>query len=163
MLARAFNGMLASGHAVTVHRYRPPGRSPPGLRAVRVPRFRRGSVVAPRRLQDDSFALGDCLAAEPKCGLEALESELIGVERPAKLVECRSPVVEHLLSRSLQQDQVSRAPEAMGEAHVPFPLQSVETLERHNDVLPRLQPHENRAGEEFAGTCLDLAFRDPTG
>ena len=51
----------------------------------------------------------------------------------------------------------------MREAHVPFALQSVETLERQNDALLRLQPLENGAGEQLARTFLDLAFRDPTG
>ena len=58
---------------------------------------------------------------------------------------------------------MSRAPEVMREAHVPFALLSVETLERQNDALLILQPLENCAGEQFAGTFLDLAFRDPAG
>jgi hypothetical protein len=49
------------------------------------------------------------------------------------------------------------------EAYVAFALCSVETLERHNDALPRLQPLENGAGEQFRGTFLELAFRDPAG
>ena len=51
----------------------------------------------------------------------------------------------------------------MCEANVPFALESVETLERQNDALPSLQPLQNGAGEKFAGTLSDLAFRDPTG
>jgi hypothetical protein len=51
----------------------------------------------------------------------------------------------------------------MRETHVACPLRSVETLERHNDVLPRLEPLESRAGQQLIGAFLDLAFRDPTG
>ena len=58
---------------------------------------------------------------------------------------------------------MSRAPKAMREAHVPFALCSVETLERQNDALPRLEPLQNGAGQQLVGTFLDLAFRDPTG
>ena len=58
---------------------------------------------------------------------------------------------------------MSRAPKAMGKAHEPFALFSVETLEGQNDALPRLQPLLDRAGEQLTGTRLDLAFRDPTG
>jgi hypothetical protein len=124
---------------------------------------RRGSVVAWRGLKDDSFELDDRLAAEPKCGLETLESEIAGVERSPEFVECRSLGVEHVGPGSIQQDQVPRPPEAMREAHVPFALLSVETLERQNDGLLSLQPLENGAGEQFLGTLLDLAVRDPTG
>jgi hypothetical protein len=103
------------------------------------------------------------VAAEAKCGLEALESELAGVERSPEFVERRSLAVEYLVARSVQQDQVSRTPQAVREAYVAFALRSVETLERHNNALSRLQPLENGAGEQFRGTFLDLAFRDPTG
>ena len=51
----------------------------------------------------------------------------------------------------------------MRKAHVPFALCSVETLERQNDALPRLEPLQNSAGQQLVGTFLDLAFRDPTG
>lgn len=71
---------------------------------------RLGSVVAWRGLKDDSLELDECLAAETKRGLEALASELAGVERPPELVERRSLVVTNLVARGLQQDQVSRAP-----------------------------------------------------
>jgi hypothetical protein len=101
------------------------------------------------------------VAAKTKCGLEALQSEFASVERPPEFVECRSLVVAPLGARSIQQYQVSRAPEAMREAHVPFALWSVETLERQNNALPRLQPLENDAGEQFAGAFLDLRFLDP--
>ena len=103
------------------------------------------------------------MAAETKGGLEALESEFAGVERPPEFVERRSLVVEYLLARSVQQDQVSRPTEAMRETDVSFALRGVETLERQNDALFRLQPLANRASQEFAGTFLDLALRDPTG
>ena len=122
-----------------------------------------GLVVARWRLKDDSFELGECGAAEANYGLEPLESEFAGVEPPSQFVECRSLVVEHLVARSVEQDQVSRAPETMREAHVSFALLSVKTFERQNYVLPRLQPLENGASEQFAGTFLDLAVRDPTG
>ena len=82
----------------------------------------RASVVARRGLKDDSFQLGERVAAEAQCGLEALEAELAGVQRPPELVECRSLAVDRLVARSVQQDQVTRAPEAMREAHVPFAL-----------------------------------------
>jgi hypothetical protein len=58
---------------------------------------------------------------------------------------------------------VSWAPEVIRETHVPCALRSVETLERQNDVLPRLEPLESRGGQQLIGTFLDLAFRDPTG
>ena len=125
--------------------------------------YRTGSVVAWRRLKDDPFELGERIAAETKGGLEALESEFAGVERPPEFVECRSLVVEHLLARSVQQNQVSRAPQAMREAHIAFALFRIKTLERQNDALARLQPLENGAGEEFAGTLVDLAIRNPAG
>jgi hypothetical protein len=51
----------------------------------------------------------------------------------------------------------------MRETHVPCALRSVETLERQNDVLPRLEPLESRGGQQLIGTFLDLAFRDPAG
>jgi hypothetical protein len=123
----------------------------------------RGSVVARCRLEDDSFELGQRAAAETKCGLEPLESEFAGVERPSQFVECRSLVVEYLVARSIEQDQVSRAPESMREAHVSFAVCSVESLERQDDALLRLKPLENGAREQFAGTFLDVGVRDPTG
>jgi hypothetical protein len=95
--------------------------------------------------------------------LKALEAELAGVQRPSELVERRSLVVAHLVARSLQQDQVSRAPQPMREADVAFALLSVETLEWENDGLPSLQPLENSPGEQFADTLLDLGLRDSTG
>jgi hypothetical protein len=110
-------------------------------------RTTRGSVVAWRGLKDDSFELGERGAAETKCGVKALESKFAGVERPPEFVECRSLAVEYLVARSVQQDQVSRAPKAVREAHVPFALCSVETLERQNDALPRLEPLQNGAGQ----------------
>ena len=124
---------------------------------------RRGSVVAWRGLEDDSLELGECVAAETKRGVEALESEFAGVEGPPDVVERRSLRVEYLLARSLQEDQVSRALEGMREAHVPFALLSVETLERQNDGLPGLQPLLNGGGEQIVRTVVDLTFRDPTG
>jgi hypothetical protein len=39
----------------------------------------RGSVVSWRGLKDDSFELGQRLAAETQCGLKALQAELAGV------------------------------------------------------------------------------------
>ena len=95
--------------------------------------------------------------------MKALKSKFARVERPPEFVECRSLVVEHLIARSVQQDQVSRASEVMREAHVPCALCGVETLERQNDALVRLKPLENGAGEQLVGTFLDLTFRDPTG
>jgi hypothetical protein len=44
----------------------------------------------------------------------------------------------------------------MREAHVPFALQSIETVEGQNDALPGLKSLENRAGEKFAGALVDL-------
>ena len=77
------------------------------------------------------------MAAEAKCGLEALASEFARVERPPELVEGGSLVVEDLLARSLQQDQVSRAPEP---ARVARTVRARErrTLEWQNDGLPSL-------------------------
>jgi hypothetical protein len=95
--------------------------------------------------------------------LEALATELAGIQRPSEVVERRSLVVAYLVARSLEKDQVPGASQAMREAHVPFALVSVETLERENDRLVSLQPLENRAGEQFADTFFDLGFRDPTG
>jgi hypothetical protein len=95
--------------------------------------------------------------------LEALETELARVQRPSELIDRRSFVVAYRVARSVQQDQVSRTPQAMRETDVPLALLSVETLERENDRLPRLQPLENGTGEQFADTLLDLGFRDPTG
>jgi hypothetical protein len=95
--------------------------------------------------------------------LEALEAEFAGVQPPSEFVERRSLVIAYRVARSIEQDQVSRAPQAMRKAHVPFALVSVETLERKNDGLLRLQPLENGAGEQFADTLLDLGFRDSTG
>jgi hypothetical protein len=114
------------------------------------------SVVARRGLKNDSLELGECVAAQPKCGLETLESEFASVERPSQFIECRSLVVEHLVARSVEQDQVSRAPEGMREAYVPFALESVEALEGQNDALPRLKSLENGGGEKFAGALVDL-------
>jgi hypothetical protein len=96
------------------------------------------SVVAWRRLEDDSLQLSERLAAETKRGLEPLESELAGVQRPPQLIECGALAVEYRVARSVQQDQVSRAAEAMREAHVPFALAGVETLEGQNDALTSL-------------------------
>ncbi len=62
------------------------------------------------------------MAAEAQCGLEALESEFAGVERPPEFVECGTLVVEYLVAWSVEQDQVSWTPEAMGKAHIPFAL-----------------------------------------
>src|SRR6185437_5849752 len=104
-----------------------------------------------------------CVATETKCGVEALDSKFAGVEGPPEVVEGRSLVVEYLLARRLQQDQVSRPLEGVCEAHVPFALYGVETLERQNDALPRLQPFLDGGGEQVTCTSLDLAFRDPTG
>ena len=124
---------------------------------------RRGSVVAWRGLEHDSLELGERLAAETECGLKALEAELTGVQRPSELVERRTLVVAYLVARSLQQDQVSWAPQAMREAHVAFALLSIEALEWENDGLPSLQPLENGACEQFADPLLDLGLRDSTG
>lgn len=122
-----------------------------------------GSVVAWRGLKNDSLELGERLASETKCGLEALETKLAGVQRPSELVERRSLVLAYRVARSLQQDDVSRAPQTMREAHVPFALASVKALERENHGLPRLQPFVSGGGEQLAGALLDLRFRDPTG
>ncbi len=62
------------------------------------------------------------MAAETNYGLEPLESEFASVERPSQFVECRSLVVEYLVARSVEHDQVSRAPETMREANVSFAL-----------------------------------------
>ena len=132
-------------------------------RASRETRFRRESIVAWRGLKHDSLELGERLAAETESGLEALEAELAGVQRPSELVERRSLVVAYGVARSVQQDQVPRAPQAMRHTDVPFALVGVETLERENDGLLRLQPLKNGAGEQFPDTFLDLRFRDPTG
>jgi hypothetical protein len=88
--------------------------------------------------------------------LEAFESELAGIERPSQFIECRSLAVEHLGARSLEQDQVSRAPELMRQAYVPFALQSVEALKGQNDGLPRLKSLENGTAKKFAGALVDL-------
>jgi len=124
---------------------------------------RRGSVVPREGLKYDSFELGECVAAETKCRLEALDSELAGVERAPQFVECRSLAVEYLLARSLEQDQVSRAAKAVREPHVPFALQSVESLEGQNNALLGLQALQDSAGEQLVGAFLDLALCDPTG
>ena len=103
------------------------------------------------------------MAAETKRGLKSLEPEFAGVKGPPELVERRPLVAEYLLARSVQQDQVSRAPQTMGEAHVPLALGSVETFERQNDGLVSLQPLEDGAGKQLTGPFLDLVLRDPTG
>ncbi len=95
--------------------------------------------------------------------MEALEAEFAGVQRPSELVKRRSLVVPYRIARGFQQDQVSRAPQPVREAHVPFALRSVEALERENDGLASLKALENGAGEQLADTFLDLGFRDPTG
>jgi hypothetical protein len=94
--------------------------------------------------------------------LETLEAELAGVQGPSELVQRRPLVIAYGVARSLEQDQVSRAAQAVGEAHVAFALLSVETLERENDGLVSLQPFEDGAGEQFAHPVLDLGFRHST-
>ena len=120
-------------------------------------------MLAWRGLKHDSLELGERAPAETKCGLEALEAEFAGVQRPSEFVERRSLVVAHVVARSVQQDQVSRATQAMREADESFALVSGETLERENDGLLRLQPLENGASQQFVDAFLDLGFRDPTG
>ena len=95
--------------------------------------------------------------------MEALKAEVAGVQRPSEFVKRRSLVLAYRVARSLQQDQVSRASQAMRESHVPFTLVSVETLQRENHGLPSLQSLENGGGEQFADTLLDLGLGDPTG
>ena len=58
---------------------------------------------------------------------------------------------------------MSRAPKVMREPHVPFALKGVETLERQNDALFRLQPLEYGAGEQFTAAFLNLVLRDAAG
>ncbi len=121
------------------------------------------SVVAWWELKDDSFELRERAATEAQCGLEALEPELAGVERAPELVEFGSLVVEYLVARSVQQNQVPRAPEAVRQAHVPLALRSTQTFERQDNGLLCLQPLEDCASEHFARAFLDLAIRDPSG
>jgi hypothetical protein len=52
---------------------------------------------------------------------------------------------------------VSRAPEVIREPHVAFALRSVETFERQDDALLRLQPLENSSDE-----TIDWDADDPT-
>ena len=95
--------------------------------------------------------------------MEALQAEFAGVQRPSELVERRTLVIAHRVARGFQQDQVSRAAQAMRKAHIAFALVGVETLERENDGLPSLQPLEHGAGEQLADAFLDLGFWDPAG
>jgi hypothetical protein len=107
----------------------------------------RGSVVGWGWLEDDSFDLGECVAAESECGLEAFGSEFAGVERSSEFVERGSFGVEYLFARGVEQDQVSRAPQGMREADVSFAFCGVESLEGEDDGLFGLESFADGAGE----------------
>jgi hypothetical protein len=105
------------------------------------------SVVARRALKHDSLELGEAVAAEPQDGLEALAAELACVECPAELIETRALLLEDLITRGLNQDQVPRPPFAVSEPNEAVTL--AWTLARES-TAPRSSTTRsaNRSGSE---------------
>jgi hypothetical protein len=123
----------------------------------------RRSVFSRRALEHDPFELGEALAAEPKDRLEAFASELAGVEGSTELIESRPLVVEDLVARGLNQDQVPGAPFTVREPDKAFTLRRVETRYRNDSAVTRLEPLHDRRVEQLPGTRLDFVGRDPAG
>src|SRR5271170_7018327 len=80
------------------------------------------SIFAWRRLEDDALQLGRRAAAETQRGLETLLPDLAGVERTAQLVERGALLLGDLIARDLEQNQVSRAFQPVGESHIALAL-----------------------------------------
>ena len=80
------------------------------------------SVVAWWTLKDDPLELAEAGAPEPEDGLEALAAELACVECPAELIQARALLLEDLVTRGLNQNQVPRTLLAVSEANEAFTL-----------------------------------------
>jgi hypothetical protein len=131
--------------------------------ARRDPGGRPASVFAWRRLKHDPLEVDQRRSPEPQCRLKPFEAELAGIEGPPELVQGRPLVIEYLVARSLQQDQVPRTPEAVRETDVALALAGIKAFQRQDDRLPCLQPFQDGGGEQLLHAVFDLVRVDAIG
>ena len=62
--------------------------------------------------------------------MKPLLAEFAGVEGAAKLVQLWALLIQHLISRRVEKDQMPRALEAVRKTHVTLPFLGVEGFER---------------------------------
>lgn len=116
-----------------------------------------GSVLAWRAVKDDSPELRKCPPAESQCGLKPLLAEFAGVEGTAKLVERPALLVQYLIARRVEQDQMPWTPKAVGKAYVALPFLSAKSFDRNDHRLAGLESFEDSGGKQ-----LVRAFLKPT-
>ena len=102
-------------------------------------------------------------AAEPEHGLEALGTELAGVEPAAQVVERGAVLLAHAVARDLEQDQVARAPDARGHAHEALAVLGLDAVDPDDDARVLLQALEDGGVEQLRGALLGLLLRDAAG
>src|SRR5687767_13572807 len=120
----------------------------------------RSSLIVPRRgPEDDSLELADRVTAEPERGVEALAAELARVEPPPQLVQRREIPLGDLVTRRLEQDQVTRAAGLRREPREPLALFRGHPVRDDHGGLVRSQPLRRGRAQQLRRASVDLLVR----
>ncbi len=114
-------------------------------------------------MEDDSLEFGERRAAESQCGLEPLQAHLTGVESTPKLVQRRALLFQYLITRRVEEDQVSGTLNTVRQADVPLAFLSIKSFDGHDHRLVGLQPFQDGDGKQLVRAYFKVSFGHPPG